>query len=382
MARIILGAYMVRYPLGGVLSSSLQWIAGFQQLGHEIYVVEKSGYPNSCYDPSRDVMSDDCTFGTAALNSLLGRFGLQDRWCYVDADETYHGLSRDQIEKVFSTADLFVDRGTHGAWLDEASRSGLTALIDGEPGKTQMKMANRLDGGEILTEYDAYFTVGRNIGTPNSTAPTAGLNWRPLYHPVVLDLYPPMPAPSNNAAYTTVMNWQSHEPVTWNGVTYGQKDVEFARFMALPSLSNAPLEIALAGAAAPVQILRETGWSVRDAHKVTETFDSYRKYIQDSRGEFSVCKHVFAATNTGWFSDRSAAYLASGRPVIMEETGFSAHLPCGEGLFAFRTPEEAAAAIAEIEADYAPHSAAARAIAEEHLDARVVLGGFLRELGL
>ncbi|MEO5579104.1 MAG: hypothetical protein ABIR58_00485 [Gemmatimonadaceae bacterium] len=382
MARIVLGAYMVRYPLGGVLSSSLQWIVGLQQLGHEIYVAEKSGYADSCYDPSLDVMSDDCAFGTSALNELLARFGLQDNWCYAAADGVYHGMSCKRIEEVFRTADMFIDRGSHGAWLPEAEHSGLRVLIDGEPGKTQMKMANRLAAGELLPTYDAYFTVGRNVGTTLSTAPTAGCAWRPLFHPVVVDLYPQTGAPSPDAPFSTVMNWQSHEPVLFDGTTYGQKDVEFEKFAGLPSLTSAQVELALAGAAAPVTRLRELGWSVRDAHEVTKTFDSYRTYIQKSRGEFSICKHVFAAANTGWFSDRSAAYLASGRPVVMEETGFSSHLPCGEGLFAFRTVEEAASSIGEIMSDYPRHSTAAHAIASEYLDARVVIGDLLRDLGI
>src|SRR5215470_10319754 len=156
MARIILGSYMVRYPLGGVLSSSLQWLVGFQRLGHDIYVVEKSGWPNSCFNPAKNVMSDDCSYGTAALNTLLARFDLQDRWCFVDAQGCYYGLSRERVETVFKPADLFVDRGTHGAWLGEAAAAGLRVLVDGEPGFNQMKMEKQLAAGEELPHYDYY----------------------------------------------------------------------------------------------------------------------------------------------------------------------------------------------------------------------------------
>ncbi len=381
MARVILGSYMVRYPLGGMMSWVLQYLIGFQQLGHDVYFVEKSGYPNSCYDPSKDVMGDDCSYGIATLHALLARFNLQDQWCFVDAAERYHGLSRQPIEAIFRSAELFVDMGTHGAWLPEAARTGIRVLLDGEPAFTQIKMEKCLAAGEALPEYDFYYTVGRNIGTDKSTAPTAGKEWRPLFHPVITGLFHGEPA-STDAAFTTVMNWQSHQPIDFNGRTYGQKDVEFAKFMQLPTRTRAALEIAISGKYVPTAQLIDWGWRLRDAHEVTWSFDSFREYIFASKGEFSVCKNVFVATNSGWFSDRSAAYLASARPVILQDTGFSDHLPCGRGLFAVRTADEAAAAINEINSDHKRQSQWAREVAVEYLDAPKVLGKFLRQLGI
>jgi hypothetical protein len=152
--------------------------------------------------------------------------------------------------------------------------------------------------------------------------------------------------------------------------------------MILPERTSVPLELAVAGKCVPTQRLVEAGWHIRHAYEVTVSVDSYREYIRASKGEFSVCKHACVALNTGWFSERSGAYLASGRPVVMQETGFSQHLPCGQGLFAVRTVEEAAAAINEINSDYEPHAQWARDIAVEYLDARKVLGKLLDELGL
>jgi len=143
-----------------------------------------------------------------------------------------------------------------------------------------------------------------------------------------------------------------------------------------------PLEVAVAGHSVPMQQLKTAKWRIRDAHKVTVSVDSYRAYILASKGEFSACKHVCVATNSGWWSDRSAAYLASGRPVVMQETGFSRHLPCGRGLFAVSTLDEAATAIDEINGDYERHAKWARDIANEYLDSQKVLGKFLRELGI
>lgn len=382
MARIVLGFYMFRYPLGGMLAGSLQWLVGLQRAGHDVFVVEKAPWQGSCYDPRRDVMGDDCSSGIEIVAALLHRFDLGDRWCFIDVDGRYHGVERKRMKAIFDSADVFVDMGTHGTLLEEAERAGLRVLVDGEPGWTQMRMEMRLAEGESLPSYDAYYTVGQNIGTPASTAPTAGRDWRHVYHPVVVDLFSTSEPPPPSARFTTVMNWTSHEKLEYRGALFGQKDVEFARFVDLPSSTAATLEVAVSGKKVPHEELRAAGWHIRGAHETTVTYESFRSYVMASRGEFSVAKNVFVATRSGWFSDRSAAYLAAGRPAVLQDTGFSAHLPCGEGLFAVNTLEEAADALAELETDYARHSAAARELAEEYLVADRVLSRFLSELGL
>jgi hypothetical protein len=372
MARIILGSYMVRYPLGGMLSWVLQWILGFEQLGHEIYFVEKSGYSNACFDPVKRVMSDDCSHGIKTVSALFEQFGMQNRWCFVDSEGEYHGISRSGMESIFQSADIFIDMGTHGSWMEEAEKAGKRILVDGEPGFTQMKMEKTLENGKSLPEYDYFYSNGYNIGTRS---------WRPVFNPVVFDLYPFVPA-NITAPFTTVMNWQSHEPIEFHGNTYGQKDLEFNKFINLPKLTETPLEVAVAGKNTPKERLIDCGWRLRNAIEVTLSFHSFREYIQQSAGEFSVCKNVFVKTRSGWFSDRSAAYLASGRPVVLQETGFSSHLPCGQGLFAVETPFEAKDAMDEIMANYDRHSTVARELAYEYLEAKKVLKRFLCELGI
>src|SRR5579871_3107274 len=333
MARIIVASYVVRYPVGGYQSWALQWLVGFQRLGHDVYFVEKAGWPGACYDPSRDVSSDDCSYGIRVFSDLLHRFDLGARWSFMDIQGRSHGLSRPQVEALFQSADLLVDMGApDGDWLPEAAQTSLRVLVDGEPGDTQMKMECQRAAGQALPEFDRYYTVGLNIGTPQSSAPTAGLSWHPIFDPVVVDLFPPCPI-SPNAPFTTIMSWQAHQPIDFGGAVYGQKDVEFAKFMDLPKRTRASLEVALAGKQAPLPQLVAAGWRVRDSHALTLTCDSFKQYVSESRGEFSVAKHVFVATNSGHFSERSAAYLASGRPVVVQETGFSEHLPCGLGLF-------------------------------------------------
>jgi len=380
MARIIVASYLVRLPVGGYLSWMLQWLAGFQRLGHEVYFVEKAGWPNSCYDPSTWVGSDECSYGTAVLDDLLRKFDLTGRWCFVDAAGQYHGLSRDQIESVFQTADLFVDHLRACEWAEEAATGPVRVLVDGEPGFTQMQMVLNQRASKHLDVFDQYYSVGLNVGSSECAVPTAGKTWRPVFDPVVVDFFPKVPA-DEDACFTTIMSWQAHDPIEFDGATYGQKDIEFPKFIDLPQRTATGFELAIAGNA-PHDDLRAHGWRLKEAAAETVSFDSWGEYIRGSRGEFSVCKNVFTATNSGFFSDRSAIYLASGRPVVMQETGFSSHLPCGRGLFAVRDVVEAAAAIDEIQGNYEEHSQWAREIAYEYLDASKVLSKFLHEIGI
>lgn len=381
MARIIVGSYVVRFPLGGFQSWALQWLLGLKRLGHEVYFVEKSGRAEACYDPVARTMSDDCSHGTAAFSALLERYGLEHNWCFVDAHGEYHGMPRARTEAIFRDADAFVDHMRVCEWPEEASWAKMRVMIDAEPAYTQMKMALNAWSGMGLSEYDRYYSVGLNVGSPECTAPAAGKEWGHICDPVVMDLYPVVPAPADGP-FTTIMNWRAVKPFIYNGTTYGTKDVEFPKFMDLPRRTRAAMELAIGGEGIPHQQLTASGWRLVDAHSTTLTFDAWRDYIQGSRGEFGVCKNYFVATNSGAFSDRAAVYLASGRPVVMQETGFSSHLPCGTGLFAVRTVEEAAAAIEEIQGNWNYHSRCAREIAAEYLDAGKVLRRFTDELGL
>jgi hypothetical protein len=381
MATIVLCSYVIRYPLGGVLSSNLQFLSGFRRLGHEVYLVEKAGYPSSCFDPERYTIGDDCSCGMRIVDALLRQHRLDDAWCYVSADGRYHGMDRATVESIFARADVFIDRGLHGTWDEESAGVPVRVLLDPDPGYRQVQMENACRRGERVPRYDRYYTYGQNIGTPLSPAPTAGLTWGRVFHPVDTRLYQPAP-PSSDGPFSTVMNWQSLPPVVFDGARYGMKDIEFPKFEQLPQLVDVPLEVAVEGHDVPVDRLERSHWSVVSALDVTSSLETYTGYIRRSRAEFSVAKEVYVKMNVGWFADRSAAYLAHGRPVVVQDNGLEGHLPLGEGLFSVATLEEAAAALQAVVRHPQRHAAAARRIAEEHLDTSVVLGRFLEELGI
>lgn len=385
MARIVIAAHVVRSPLGGYFSWILQWVLGFYRLGHDVYVVERAGWPKSCYNPAIGAMTDDPSYGVAAWSQVLGRFGLNDRWCYADLSDHYHGMPAAAVAEVFRTADVFIDLTADAfgnaarTWAELAQGARTRVFIDGEPGYYQARIESYMKAGRPLPEYDHYYSVGLSVGLPGCTVPTAGKAWVGIPYPFVPDLLPAVPPPAG-APFTTVMSWQAHNPETFSVSGYGQKDIEFKKFASLPSLTSVGLEVAVGGDDVPFDWLRAQGWRTRQAESVTRTLDAFYDYIAGSMGEFTVCKNLFVATNSGWFSDRSAAYLGCGRPVVMQETGFSAHLPCGRGLFAVRTVDDAAAALEAIVSDYTMHSRAAREVAAAFLSTDVVLRRLLDQV--
>jgi hypothetical protein len=382
MATILFCSFAVRHPVGGVLSNNLQFLTGFRRLGHDVYLLEKAGYDESCFDPERRVSSDDCSCGIRRIGRLLDRHDLRGKWCYVAADGSYHGMSRSEVESVIARADLFIDRGLHRSWDEETAEVPVRVLLDPDPGFRQVKLAQAAASGRSLPRYDAYYTYGHNIGTRRSSAPAAGLRWRHLFHPVDTALYAPGPPPLPDAPWTTVMNWQPLDRVEYAGRVYGMKDAQFRHFEDLPARVSVPMEVAVEGRSVPEDRLRASGWRVVSALDVTASYATYHDYLRRSFGEFSVVKDVYRRLRVGWFSDRSAAYLAHGRPVVVQSNGIGGHLPIGEGLFEVADVDEAVDAIEQVGRDPARHSAAARRIAEEHLDSRVVLGRFLDELGI
>ena len=379
MARIVLNGTIVRYPLGGMNLWYMSYLAGFKKLGHEIYFVEKSTWENSCYDVSKRIMTSDCSYGLSVIKAIMKRFGLEDHWCFVDEKENYHGLSKKELGEIFSSADLFIDM-EWDEWEQESYRIPKRFFFDGEPGWCQMKLMNLIQSGASIPKYDFYFTAGKNVGSEESAIPLAGVTWHHSYTPILPDDTIEIKN-TEDAAFTTVMNWHSNHVLAYNKKTYGQKDMEFEKFIDLPGRTSQRLEVAVSGANVPKQRLIDKGWWVSNADDIAQSIRSYLTFITRSKGEFSVAKNVFVETQAGVIADRSAYYLYYGKPVVLQDTGFSKHLPCGAGLFAVKNSEEAAAAIERINQDYKKHSKAAQEIAREYFMADKVVQKILDVAG-
>ena len=245
-------------------------------------------------------------------------------------------------------------------------------LIDTDPGFTQVRHLTEAAARERAVRHNAFFSFGENIGRAGCRVPDDGLPWRPTRQPVALAAWPVTAAPGDGR-YTTVMQWESYPARCYGALRLAMKSESFAPFAELPRRLGRVLEIALGGPNAPRAALAELGWRIADAVAVSEDPWTYHRFIQASKGEFGVAKQGYVATRCGWFSERSAVYLASGRPVLAQDTGFADWLPCGAGVLAFASPEEVIDGVARIEADYERHRRAARDLAEAYFAAPRVL---------
>ncbi len=370
--RILVSGHIVRYPLGGQCWHHLQYLVGLARLGHQVHYYEDYGWPASCYDPEQDTMSADPTYGIRFLRDLLKPHGLSGRWCYLAEDGSTRGLPRAQLAECCRQADLYINLSNLN-WIDELEECSRRVLIDTDPVFTQI---GAIGMGGAFEQYHRLFTFGENVHQPGCSMPTAGYQWLPTRQPIVADLWPVTTVPLHGDL-TTLTNVVAYGDHTCAGVVYGQKDREFAQFVDLPSRVPVRFRLALAGGESVQRNLVEHGWSIDNPLEASRSPQRYQQYIRDSLGEWCVAKHGYVSTASGWFSERSAAYLASGRPVVVQDTGFSRSLPHGEGLFGFNTIDEAVGAIEAVLADPQKHGNVARRIALEHFDAEHVLNELL-----
>jgi hypothetical protein len=376
--RIIVTGLIAQYPLGGVTWDYFQYVLGLARLGHDVYYLEDTGqWP---YNPVDGGLGKDCAFNVDYLAGIMARFALDGHWAYrFPWRSQWFGLSDEKRREVIQTADLLINISGTLERPDEYRQVRRLAYIDSDPVFTQVKLARgQMDFQKLVDRHDVHFSFGECL---SPAIPVTGHYWRPTRQPVVLSEW--HPATSYRDVFTTVMNWTSYKPVVYGNQSYGQKDVEFIRFGDLPSLvAPTVLEIAVnAGKTrkTPRQLLARKGWHVVDPADVCPDFDSYRHYVETSKAEWSVAKNGYVLGQPGWFSCRSACYLAAGRPVVVQDTGFSHVLPVGEGLLPFTTVTEAVAAIKEVEAHYARHAKAARDIAEAYFSADTVLTRLVEE---
>jgi len=376
--RIIVTGLIAQYPLGGVTWDYFQYVLGLAQLGHDVYYLEDTGqWP---YNPREGGLGKDCDFNVQYLATVMSRYGLAEQWAYrFPWQSQWFGLSDLKRQEVIRSADLLINVSGTLERPEEYRQVSRLTYIDSDPVFTQVKLARgQLDFRKWIDVHDVQFSFGECL---SAEVPETGHQWRPTRQPIVLSEW--RPERPFRDVFTTVMNWTSYKPVVYGNRSYGQKDLEFVRFQELPRLiTPTALEIAVnAGKTrrTPRQFLAHKGWRVVDPAEVCPDLDSYRDYIESSKAEWSVAKNGYVVGRPGWFSCRSACYLAAGRPVVVQDTGFGAVLPLGEGLLAFNTLEEAVASIKDIEANYPRHAKAARAIAAEYFDATKVLPRLVEE---
>jgi GT2 family glycosyltransferase len=384
--KVVVLGMMSRIPVAGVIWQNLHYLLGFERLGFEAYYVETHGRTPTMLMKHPD---DDSSARAAKFISRIMRgFDLGGRWAFhaLHDDGRCYGMTLRQLERLYRSADLLIDLhgGTHP--LPELAASGRLIYLETDPVELQLEL-HRGDQATIdfLEPHGAFFTFGENWGNEDCLLPVSErFQFQPTRQPVVLDLWSGRAA-EDNGLFTTVGNWkQRWRTLKFKGETYTwSKHDQFRRFIDLPKRFGPRFELALSSISKSDRgLLERRGWLVRDGLALSREPGPYRSYIGASRGEFTVAKDQNVRLRTGWFSDRSATYLAAGRPVITQDTGFGSVLPTGAGLFAFSDVGDVAAALEAIDADYGAQAAAARDVAREYFGHDVVLGRLLDDLGM
>ncbi len=384
MSTILVSGAVANKPLsGGEAWVRMSWVRGLRRLGFEVCFVEQIDEAVCVDDEGRPAPFEQ-SINRRAFESVLEALAPGCPAALVcDGGRLTAGLAFDELLERARDAELLVNISGHLDLESVKFRPRRRAYIDVDPGFTQIWASE--GAGARLEGHDEYFTVGERIGTSGCSIPTNGLDWRPLPPPVTLEDWPVTP-PVRPQRFTTVATWRSPLGTLSHGdVTFPGKHHQWRRVIDLPRRSPHDFAIALDIHAADFrdqETLEEHGWCLEDPRAVAHDPLSFRAYVQGSGAEISVAHGVYVDTASGWVSDRSVRYLASGRPALVQDTGIATRYPVGEGLVTFRTVEEAAEGASRIIRDYASNAAAARAIAEAHFDSDRVLGRFLEQMGL
>ena len=381
--RIIVTGLVGLYPVGGVAWDYLQYVIGLARLGHDVYYHEDTwSWP---YHPIEKSYTCEGNYSAKYIDNFFARYApeLKERWHYLHLHETSFGIERSAFDEIARTADLFLNISGACMIPDNLSSQCVKVFLDTDPGYNQIVLSERFSWSENVerwcanvADHDCHFTYAENIHGAECTIPQVGIDWKTTRMPIVVDLWTPLlrrhlPDP---LPWTTIMTWNAFKgKLIYKGVEYKSKGHEFDKAIELPQATPVPLKIAVGGINAPLKRLANYGWQVVDGPQATLTSSQYQEFIARSRGEFSVAKHVYVATRSGWFSCRSACYLATGRPIVVQDTGFSSILPVGSGILPFNTPEEAVRAIHNVENCYERHAIAALTIAKEYFDSDKVL---------
>jgi hypothetical protein len=386
--KIVVLGFMGGCPIAGVVWQHIHYIVGLQRLGHEVWYVEDGlRYP---YDPAAFTITEDFSYAARTLQRLGEQYGFADRWCfcarYGDEPRTA-GLDLAQLRALYRECDAALNVcGSHDL-NDDLLTIRRLLYVESDPGVEQIK----IDLGDntvrdYLARHATLFTFGELVGSEKFPVPLHGLPWQPTRQPVVTDLWNTGAPPPGDAVFTSICNWSTSgkKDIEWRGSNYlWSKSLEFMKFVEAPRRCGETFELATdIKDESEKRQFEENHWRLVDPHALSIDWDRYRDYIRGSKGEFTVAKDQYTRLHTGWFSDRSACYLAAGRPVITQETGFTDFYGGREGLLSFRTMDDVVAAAESIRADYPRHARAALEIAREYFEAEKVLASMLERAGV
>lgn len=387
--KILVAGLIGQYPFGGVTWDYIQYLLGFRSLGHEVWYLEDTGC--WAYDPISQQPSQSCENNIRYLSKIMSDFEFGDSWIYRNAaDNSYHGVNGlAQAEKVISDADVLVN--VSGAcWLTQLTgKVPHKIFIDGDPMFTQIGIMESTTSFDHVSAHQSHFTFGLNVGSSDCSVPACGINWKKTVQPISLSDWN-LQAHANlsvqlSDCFTTVMNWSSYPPKIYDGVKYGQKGEEFLKFIDLPSKSAQRFVLAMGqgvGRSRPTAELEAHRWTILEPDEYIPDYLSYRTFLASSLGEWSIAKNGYVKSNSGWFSCRSACYLALGKPVVIQDTAWSRYLPSSLGLVAFSSFASATEGIANVCSELDAHSRAAKDIAGEVFSAEKVCSFLLEDISM
>jgi hypothetical protein len=387
--RLIVMGFMGSCPIAGVIWQHIHYIVGLQKLGHDVFYIEDSA--RLPYNPDTFEVNNEFDYAAKILEHLATEFDFKRRWSFCARYLPGHptaGLPLKRIRELYREADAILNVCGTQEFNDDLLTSDRILYLESDPGVEQIKVDQGVKSTvKYLRRHHALFTFGENVGSDAFPVPTHNLKWLPTRQPIVTDLWKTNRRPRATALFTSIANWSTSglKDIEWRGEKYlWSKSREFLRFVAAPRKSGEPFELAtdIKDAKTGAKFERN-GWRLRPPHDLSANYRLYRDYIRRSKGEFTVAKDQYVRLNTGWFSDRSGCYLAGGRPVITQETGFTRTFGGGRhGLIGFRSLDEIPEAVKSINADYTRHSLAARQIAHEFFEAEKVLHSLLERAGV
>lgn len=381
---IVLGL-LGQFPLAGIAWQLIHHLIGLQRLGFAVYYVEDTGA--APYDPRCKSLVYDCTHSLHFIADALRRLGMEDAWAYRDGlTGQWHGLSESRVRDLSAHALCAINLcGASNPAMLTFRPKGKLLYLETDPVLCQVRLAQEDTATlQFLARHDAHLTYGENLGEAGCPIPLSHFAWQKTRPPVALDCWP-FRADRVHRRFTTIATWHNRgKDLCFRGETYHwSKHLNFLTFVDLPRRTSQELELAVEiDDAVELGAFQHNGWVLTNPLAVSQDLTVYHKYIDTSRGEFTVSKDVVVRTRSGWFSDRSVCYLAAGKPVVTQETGFSKFIPTGRGLFAFSTLDDVLAALDAINGDYLAHARAAREIAQEYFGSEKVLAKMLHDVGI